>query len=319
MPPSVAYSAAPEQEPNRAFIKNPSAAIVRRDASGSTAHDDEKVKPNRRKSVHRDAYFHLESVYLTEPLASPASEETSVNDWFANLFLPGSSPSASTLPSSLNLSCEKSRRFSRGYAVTPALFPTRYKTPAHFRDLSDPFRLIWFNRALHDMGPTQTFTLNLSPEIEAAARKQSSPCDWLRRRIARELQNALNRPIDFFVTIEESDDRRLHCHGTIGIAEEDAHKARAALRRAGGEWKRARQHQSKTKPDPDDAWATYIAKDHWKMTDFARDMLRGSKSASGFDGEWFGATNAVRTRAGDLYEFNRQEYLHVMKALRALN
>jgi hypothetical protein len=146
--------------------------------------------------------------------------------------------------------------------------------------------------------------------MEAKARAQPNPLAWLQKRVDRELSNALDRPVQFFLTIEEDGKRRLHCHGEFQISAEEASAARAALRKAGGEWKVAKQHQTKTEPDPDDGWSGYISKDFWKATPMMRRLLGRSSYAVTVHGSSLSITADLNSRAKALYEDHRARLLH---------
>jgi hypothetical protein len=143
--------------------------------------------------------------------------------------------------------------------------------------------------------------------MEARAREQPNPLAWLQKRVDRELFERLNRPVEFLLTIEEDGKRRLHCHGEFQVSAEEVSAARKALRKAGGEWKVAKQHQTKTEPDPDDGWAGYISKDFWKATPRMRGLLGQFKNnyALTFLGSSLSITANLKTRAKALYELHR--------------
>ncbi|NNM72719.1 hypothetical protein [Enterovirga aerilata] len=164
--------------------------------------------------------------------------------------------------------------------------------------------------ALQELGPVIGFSLNLSPEIEALARSQASPLDWLHRRVRRELKAALGPSVPFLMAIEETDDhrRRLHLHGVLQL---DLTTTRpeiitGAFRRAGGEWPKARQHQVKLTPSPDAGWISYALKDAWKTTPFMRRMLATSTLRVRFRGDVLSATADVWRAARLSYSVGRK-------------
>jgi len=154
----------------------------------------------------------------------------------------------------------------------------RHRYPAQWRDTSDILRCHYAHEAILRLGQVHTFTLRLRDDMEAKARAQSNPIAWLQKRIDRELFNALDRPVQFILTIEEDDKRRLHCHGEFQVDLQEVKAAREALRKAGGVWKKAPQHQTKTEPDPDDGWTGYISKDFWMTTPMIRRLMAPHKT-----------------------------------------
>ena len=183
----------------------------------------------------------------------------------------------------------------------------RHRYPAQWRDTSDILRCHYAHEAILRLGQVHTFTLNLRPDMEAKARAKSNPIAWLQKRIDRELSNALNRPVQFILTIEEDDKRRLHCHGEFQVNQEEVKAARAALRKAGGAWKTARQHQTKTEPDPDDGWTGYISKDFWMTTPMMRRLMAPYKTKYKvtFPGCPLSVTANLNAEAKLLYEKHR--------------
>ncbi|ESY59453.1 hypothetical protein X744_13340 [Mesorhizobium sp. LNJC372A00] len=178
-----------------------------------------------------------------------------------------------------------------------------HEAPAAWRDLSDVYRLEWFHHALRHTGPVHAFTLNLSPAVDHLARTKPSAVKWLSRRIALQLKLALGRPIDFWFAVEVTEagqPRRLHCHGELQIAPGDSLCARKALRIAGGEWNDARQYQAHTKPAPDVAWSHYV-RGLSVLSGVVPYRGRFKNLSRPIGGDWFTATNAVRSGASSLY------------------
>jgi hypothetical protein len=185
----------------------------------------------------------------------------------------------------------------------------RYRNPALWRDTSDILRCHYAHEALRQLGPVYTITLRLRDDMEASARAQPNPLAWLQKRVDRELSKAMNRPVEFFLTIEEDGKRRLHSHGEFQVSAEEVSAARKALRKAGGEWKVAKQHQTKTEPDPDDGWAGYISKDFWKATPMMRWLLGQSSYGVTFRGSSLSITADLNARAKALYGLHRSNVL----------
>lgn len=182
-----------------------------------------------------------------------------------------------------------------------------HRLPADWRDTSDILRCHYGHVALAACGLVHTFTLRLRHDIEARARAKPNPMPWLQKRIDRELHNALNRPVEFILTLEEDDKRQLHCHGELQIDQVEAATARAALRRAGGLWRTTRQHQVKTVANPNDGWTGYISKDFWKVTPMMRKLLapHATRLKVTFDGPALSITAKLNASAKRLYEQHR--------------
>jgi hypothetical protein len=183
----------------------------------------------------------------------------------------------------------------------------RHRYPAQWRDTSDILRCHYAHEAILRLGRVHTFTLRLSDDMEARARTQSNPIAWLQKRIDRELSNALDRPVQFILTIEEDDKRRLHCHGEFQVDQQEVKAAREALRKAGGVWKKAPQHQTKTEPDPDDGWTGYISKDFWMTTPMMPRLMAPHKTSYKvtFPGSPLSITAELNSRAKALYAKHR--------------
>lgn len=282
-----------------------------------------KVKRRHHVSPAADARFLLELPRVSEGPGS-ASAATS-------LVLCRASPSHT--PSTPSFSPEKRARDPRHlpsssirlhwqrYASIPSLRQRR--APPTWADASDGLKLYYLHLACAEAGHAVAFTLNLSRCVEDEARAQGDHAlDWLRRRIAHHLKNALNRPVDFLVALELENgefrlDGRLHLHGelvllpeeTEGRALDTLRRARAGLRLAGGkiECPTARRHQTRLRLDPDAGWSTYVSKRAWMhSTTIRRIRLAaiGPRSCAG--SAWFGATNKLRLIARDLLTADRK-------------
>jgi hypothetical protein len=182
--------------------------------------------------------------------------------------------------------------------------------PAPWRDVSDILVVTFRHLGLKAFGPVLAFTLNLSPEVEALARSQSSPVGWLHDRISHQLERVLMRPVEFHLVLEE-EGGRLHIHGEFQIAAEEAKDARAALRAAGGKWDEgAEQKQSQTTPNPDVGWLNYITESFYRVS-FTRNFLPRfgspkSWNAITFKGSPISSTLLLKQRAASIYEAHRQ-------------
>lgn len=196
------------------------------------------------------------------------------------------------------------------HVVPPA---RAHRKPAQWRDTTDLLQLEYFFTALQQGGAVYAISANLHPDIEAQARLQANPLAWLRRRVAHHLEAGLKRPVDMILVPEEADNHnyRLHLHGALSVRSDEAALARAALRKACGEWEEVRQHQVKTTADPDEGWIGYVGKNLWKTSRFMRVLLErhGSRQAVRFGGSNLSTTNAVRRRAEALYAAHREKVI----------
>jgi hypothetical protein len=159
------------------------------------------------------------------------------------------------------------------------------------------------------LGQVHTFSLNLRPDIEDLARTKEEQCQWMHKRIALELEREFGRAVSFFLVPEE-ERGRLHFHGEMLIGEHEAKRAREALRRAGGEWGKSRQHQTKTRYAPDEGWASYLTKDLYKFGKHVRPLTtgyRGAITGTAIAGSVLSATADLWKVAAALYGEDRRK------------
>jgi len=191
-----------------------------------------------------------------------------------------------------------------------------FKAPSDARSMSVYLKAEYLMLALREIGPVHSFTLNLHPEIATMACAEPSTRDFLRRRLNHHLEAILGRTVDFFFVIEQAAHRRIHLHGCLGISIGEAKAARLALRRAGGEWEVARQHQSHTDGEPDAKWNSYITKECAFSTKFFRALCEAHKSGPTikFNGPALFASRSLGLKAQELYECHRSLVLSALKA-----
>ena len=287
---------------------------------------DKTVKKKRSASAYRDARFmrDLEGFLAAQSTLLPA--RASVCNALDSITAPTSSmqephkggetrattptphlPSTIAVPSRSGAPGRVRSKFVpwwRGMYLNEPL--RRHRVPARWRDTSDILRCHYAHEAILRLGPVHTFTVRLRDDREAKARAQSSPISWLQKRIDRELSNALNRPVQFILTVEE-EKGRLHCHGEFQVNQVEVTAARAGLRKAGGAWKKARQHQTKTEPNPDDGWTGYISKGFWMTTPTMRRLMAPfrTKYRVTFRGSPLSVTADLNAQAKTLYEEHR--------------
>lgn len=186
----------------------------------------------------------------------------------------------------------------------------RLLKPAPWRDVTDQLKAVFFHFALRARGTSYRFDLNLSPDIAAAARgKGNKACEFIRRRVARELRKVLDSPAEFVLALEEDGiERRLHVHGTLSIPSDRRMAARKALEMAGGEWDGVGgQHQVNMRPqqiNPDLRGGTYIVKNVARASPKGRALskrLDDKKRLPKFEGRPMAVTRGIRQDAEKLY------------------
>ena len=221
---------------------------------------------------------------------------------------------ASTMFPAVSLLKQRSKRSTWWELAGPG--PRKHRTPADPRDISVYLRAEYLLLALRDSGPVHSFTLNLRPDIEALACADPSTGDFLRRRLTYQLETILGRKVEFFFVVEQAAHRRVDLHGCLGISSQEAKAARLALRRAGGEWPAARQHQSHTEEEPDAKWNSYITKDCVFSTKFARALCKSDKSGPKikFNGSAIYVPQSLGMKAHDLYQGHRRLVFSALKS-----
>ncbi|AKI01439.1 hypothetical protein IMCC20628_02743 [Hoeflea sp. IMCC20628] len=282
------------------------------------ANVDKNAKQKRVKSAYRDGKFHplFQAVDAFEQAVAeggisvtyviPPSRPTQPTKVISINKPPQTNNKPKTTPEQLtDKEREHSDRFWRQYNIeTPHL--TNHRKPALWRDLSDQARIEWFHRAMHSTGNLADFTLNLSPEIEAKVRAAKSATKYLADRLNRELKAALGRKVDLWFVFELTDRKRLHIHGEVNLAAKDFQAARKAMRRAGGEWTKNRQHQVKIREAPTVVWANYCAKESYKTQPKAGYLSIIKRPISG---DWYYASNNVRSESCIFYNKRRTKLL----------
>lgn len=229
-----------------------------------------KVTSIRARSLYRDAAWMREYQALIARPNPPAPAGSSVSISHSSL------PSATALPHSSSSTADKSGKKRRtlwwDFHRSPPL--RSHRLPPVWRDLSWTMKIEQCVRGMKERGPVLAFSLNLRDDIEAEAKKQDQPVDWIFRRVVRRLQAELKRKDLALVLVGEETDRyprRLHIHGFMQVKDRDEAKSiRRALRQAGGPWDAVRQHQAHTKADPDSGWTGYLSKELWRTSKWMR-------------------------------------------------
>ncbi len=158
----------------------------------------------------------------------------------------------------------------------------------------------YWQRALQKLGPRKAFTLRLGVATARNA-EDAEPnfIDYIRRRIARQLKRALGRPVAFWFTAEVDKWSLPHLHGSVGITNAEEEIARAAMKRAGGDWTGPASKQVVFAPIYDGpGWAGYASK-----------RIRRKHEIKGNFGRGFTATRALNAEAEKLYMRHRDGVL----------
>jgi hypothetical protein len=155
-------------------------------------------------------------------------------------------------------------------------------------------------------GEFHAMTLNLREDIERLALSKGRGAKrFLADRLAYHLRKALGRTVEFWFVLEFGPITRgrLHLHGEIQCSLEEAKKARAALRAAGGKWLApAVRFQAETTHRPDNGCVSYAFKEPLFGS---AGILNLSGSASWKD-EPFAITRGLKDRARKLYDVLRK-------------
>ncbi|MFP1630966.1 hypothetical protein ACLB6G_04445 [Zhengella sp. ZM62] len=140
-----------------------------------------------------------------------------------------------------------------------------------------------------------TFSLNLSPKREAAARANNDPTRFLSHYVNREMKQHLGRVLPYSFVLEVSPEGRLHLHGVVVIPGDDAALRKGikdALMCAGGRIRgkgSSRQLALRKFSDPE-GWASYMLEDivrtrkdlgTGKLVFISEELLRMTREACG--------------------------------------
>lgn len=140
-----------------------------------------------------------------------------------------------------------------------------------------------------------TFSLNLSPKRETAARANDDPTRFLSHYVNREMKQHLGRVLPYSFVLEVSPEGRLHLHGVVVIPGDDAALRKGikdALMCAGGRIRgkgSSRQLALRKFSDPE-GWASYMLEDivrtrkdlgTGKLVFISGELLRMTREACG--------------------------------------
>lgn len=135
--------------------------------------------------------------------------------------------------------------------------------PPRWDEADELLLAVLYQRAIAKLGGV-SFSLNLGPEVENAARADPVGfTDHVRRRVARELKAAFGKTVEFWFGVDVTRaGRRPHLHGTVSVSAQDVAKLKRALARAGGEWgaEAGQRYQVHIGSRLDDAWGFYTTR-----------------------------------------------------------
>ena len=176
--------------------------------------------------------------------------------------------------------------------VPPPSLAVQSPRPKRWRDYTDVERCVAFNAVTIREGG-YAFTLNLGTALHAKALVAPKGfTDFMRRRIARRLNGHVGRDVEFWFSLDITDEGRLHFHGGIIASPEERGLVKGALELAGGTWEgRGRnEHQVVLKEPYSDYWAVYSTK---RFRRAGRRASRGREKPV----EAIAATNGLRATA----------------------
>ncbi|GLK79091.1 hypothetical protein [Methylopila turkensis] len=207
--------------------------------------------------------------------------------------------------------------------------PTTHRTCAAERDLSANMRLDAAFYAALEAGQVYAFTLHLNDANEAKARAVDDAADWIYRRIclrlgkiqklmlfamavedrtsdkkrslAFDLERDFDRKKKALAKLFMRDDRRVHVHGFIVIADHEMKDVKKALKLAGGVGF-GRGRQLMVKPVYSVGWASYMMKHAHLSNPKFLPRIAGTSWAPRFKGEPMKMSGPLRSLAKAHYE-----------------
>ena len=144
-------------------------------------------------------------------------------------------------------------------------------TPPRWKDLDEAGYTYFAMGAAYGFGSVSAFSLNLTLDVDALARRQVNPAKWLHHRIDDYLRKEFDSKLMVHLVLELNDRGMLHAHGVIA-GHELVHTpaVEQALKRAGGLGYRGRNQVDIAIPRPDSGWASYATKDFGKAFPWAK-------------------------------------------------
>lgn len=183
-------------------------------------------------------------------------------------------------------------------STTPSRTSSRPKSPSpkRWKDYTEKERCIAFNEVVMRSGGVG-FTLNLGHSLhDKALAAPLGFSDFMRRRIARRLDEHLNRRnVDYWFALDVTSAGRVHIHGGIVASLDEHDRVTDALKLAGGAWegRGCHGHQVVLTGLQDSGWASYAA----------RNLKRACRRVTGdrpVELEAIAASKGMRTAAAAL-------------------
>jgi len=201
-----------------------------------------------------------------------------------------------TYPSTETLE-EQAKRFAANHQPW---YLTNIRLPAW--DRSTPrLKAPYCSLALSLAGSAYTVTLRLGAErIRRGASSSQKLMQHLRREIARKLNAALGRSVEFWFVLELSNDVKEHLHGELGIDVSELKEAKRVLRGVALDYYPPRAVHAKLTYAPLGAGG-YASKE----VDFTRLVRPGAP---------FTRTEALQRRASDLYRLHCLVHIECLRA-----
>lgn len=206
--------------------------------------------------------------------------------------------------------------------------PTTHRTCAEWRDLSDYMELDASFYAALEAGQVYAFSLHLNDANETKAREADDAADWICRRLNLRLGKA-QKVVLFAVAVEDRtsekkhalafdradsldrrkkallkllrDDRRVHVHGFIVVADHEMTDVKKALKLAGGVGF-GRGRQLMLTPVYSVGWASYMMKNAHFSSQNLHPYISGTRWAPGFRGPVMKISGPLRRLAKTHYE-----------------
>ena len=178
---------------------------------------------------------------------------------------------------------------------TPSDFIAAKKPPKihAWEHTMDPGKLATAYRVLEASGAGVAFTLNCSPDQNAAAlRHPKGVADYFARRINRALKRALGYVPLYGFGVDVARDDRLHIQGAAIANDNQLEAMDGALCHAGGKWANPRHSDKQCEFEPlhpADGWATYCLRNQAKV----KRLIRGPTIS---------ITNPLRRHAKEFWE-----------------
>lgn len=183
------------------------------------------------------------------------------------------------------------------------------ETHALWRDVSPLVKITSCARAIAERQSPWAWSLRVAPSF---IENEQNPLDYVYRRLARNLRKELRRDCDFFAVVHISSPTgdEFHLHGVIDLLPSELHAARAAMKAAGGLWRRkspASGNQVKFEALTDaDGWADYCLRERSKAARWLKEHRARINPLAKGSPQTEAITQPLRSAGKELYEHDRQ-------------